>query len=498
MENGQTKAPLLHLQRALQSGAGLTDGELLERFLGGRDDQAFAALLRRYGGMVLGVCRRVLRQEQDAEDAFQATFLVLARKGATLTRRELVGHWLYGVALRTALVARARSARRRASERPLADLPEPEAPRGRSEADLAALLQEEVQRLPAKYRLPVVLCELDGGSRREVARQLGIPEGTLSSRLAAARKLLASRLARRGAALAAALAAAQAGAPACVPAPLLVSTLAAVDPTPSESVLPARVAALTGEVVNAMFWAKVKLFLTVLIAAGVLAAGAVWFSGSVAADPGAQAAKADPPGAPGPPAKADKQPAEGKTPARGKTVPPGVPLQLTVKVKKGKYKLDLGGLSAKDFRKLVESRAKAPAGQAAPPPPAVDLELELKNTSDQKLQLFTSGDLVQVWLDLKGPDVLAGPSGGAMTMELRPGKAEALAPGKSVSFHVTRLSYGLRGLSHRAYWLAPGEYTLTASVRTAVFPPPEGSAKSEMGFGAVTITAPPVTLQVVP
>src|SRR5690242_7142632 len=98
MENGPTKAALRHLQHALQGGAGWTDGELLERFLGGRDDQAFAALLRRYGGMVLGVCRRVLRHEQDAEDAFQATFLVLARKGASLTRRELVGPWLYGVA----------------------------------------------------------------------------------------------------------------------------------------------------------------------------------------------------------------------------------------------------------------------------------------------------------------------------------------------------------------------------------------------------------------
>src|SRR5262249_19258291 len=144
MASGRMSAALRQLTGAAVpgDGTGLTDGELLEWFLRGRAD-AFAALVRRYGAMVLGGCRRVLRHEQDAEDAFQAAFLVLARKGASLARRDLVGHWLYGVAHRTALVARA--ARRQAREKLVAEFPEPEAPAGRGDADLAALLHEEVQ-----------------------------------------------------------------------------------------------------------------------------------------------------------------------------------------------------------------------------------------------------------------------------------------------------------------------------------------------------------------
>jgi RNA polymerase sigma factor (sigma-70 family) len=214
---------LAHLQ---QSGAGPTDGQLLGRFVAGRDEASFAALVRRHGPMVLGVCRRVLRDYHDAEDAFQATFLILARKAASVVRRESVGCWLYQVAYHTALEASATSARRRARERPMKDMPHPEVAPPEAQ-DWRPLLDRELSRLPEKYRAAVVLCDLEGRSRRDAARQLGVPEGTLSSRLAAARQMLAKRLAGCGLALsggALASAMVQGTASAQVPAALVLTT----------------------------------------------------------------------------------------------------------------------------------------------------------------------------------------------------------------------------------------------------------------------------------
>ena len=185
--------------------AGLPDGELLGRYLADRDSAALEALVRRHGGMVLGVCRRVLGDPHDADDAFQATFLVFVRKADAVRPRDLVGPWLYGVATRTALKARALAAKRRAREKQVDVLPDVAAPAGPAAADWLPLLDGEVERLPAKYRLPVVLCELQGHSRAEAARRLRVPEGTRSSRLARARALLRRRLARRGAGAAAVL-----------------------------------------------------------------------------------------------------------------------------------------------------------------------------------------------------------------------------------------------------------------------------------------------------
>src|SRR6516225_967649 len=183
----------------LSDGWGMTDGQLLERFVARRDEAAFAALVRRHGPMVLGVCRRVLGHVQDAEDAFQAAFLVLARKAASVGQRELVGNWLYGVTYRTALDARAAATRRRTRERQVSAMPEPEAVDGVDVwTDLRPLLDRELNRLPDKYRVPVVLCDLEGRPRKEVAQQLGIPEGTLSGRLTTGRRTLARRLARHG------------------------------------------------------------------------------------------------------------------------------------------------------------------------------------------------------------------------------------------------------------------------------------------------------------
>lgn len=255
-----------HLRRAalLHPGEGPTDSQLLESFLCRREEAAFEALLRRHGSMVLGVCRRVLGNAQDAEDAFQATFLVLARKAGSLRSRELLGHWLYGVAYRTALKARIMNAKRRAKEKQAG-----QQPRSESSADeeLLEQLDHELNRLPEKYRVPVVLCELEGRSRREVACMLGVAEGTLSWRLAQARKMLARRLSRYGTAAAAAMLA-EGVASACVAPALRAATVKAVL---SAGAVPAPVLALTEGVMKAMLLTKLKI--TACAAALMLLAG---------------------------------------------------------------------------------------------------------------------------------------------------------------------------------------------------------------------------------
>lgn len=183
--------------RLFEACPSATDAELVERFALAGDEVAFAALVGRHGGMVLGVCRRALADIHDAEEAFQATFLVLARKAGSLRGRDAVACWLHGVARRVAFKARALAARRRARQRPLEDVPEPMTGPP-LDAALAAALDEEVARLPSHYREPVILCCLGGQSQAQAAQQLGCPVGTVKSRLARARDILRARLTRRG------------------------------------------------------------------------------------------------------------------------------------------------------------------------------------------------------------------------------------------------------------------------------------------------------------
>jgi RNA polymerase sigma factor (sigma-70 family) len=210
--------------------AGLTDGQLLERYVSRREEAALAALVRRHAPLVWGVLRRVLRDYQDAEDAFQTTFLVLVRKAADILPRELVANWLYGVTYRTARKARATAAKRRARERQVTIMPERGAEPRDLWAELRPLLDQELSRLADKYRVAVVLCDLEGKTRAEAARQLGLPEGTVGSRLARGRALLARRLVRHGFAVSAgALAAllARQTSSAAVPAAVVSSTIQA-------------------------------------------------------------------------------------------------------------------------------------------------------------------------------------------------------------------------------------------------------------------------------
>jgi RNA polymerase sigma factor (sigma-70 family) len=257
-------------------GAGLTDAELMTHFVGQRDGAALEALIRRHGSMVWSVCRRILGNEQDAEDAFQASFLVFVRKATSIRPREQVGNWLYGVAYRTALKARTKDARRRAKERRAAAMTPTQTETDVSWSELLPLLDQELARLPDKYRAAIVLCELEGRPRKEAARQLGIPEGTLSSRLATGRRMLAKRLGRPGLGLSAG---ALATTSVVVPPTLMASTVKAVTLVAAgqatiAGVVSVRVAALAEGVVKAMLLTKLSAGAAILAVVAVLAAGA--------------------------------------------------------------------------------------------------------------------------------------------------------------------------------------------------------------------------------
>jgi RNA polymerase sigma factor (sigma-70 family) len=173
------------------------DRELLDRFHRLHDQEAFEQLVRRHGPMVLNVCRRILVHAHDAEDAFQATFLVLVRKAGSLRNPELLANYLYGVAYRVARKARTRIARQTQCERQAKSMPAEDVYFDLAWQELRFLLDQELQHLPTKYQAPLVLCYLEGLSNEEAARRLGWPTGSISYRLAKGRELLRQRLARR-------------------------------------------------------------------------------------------------------------------------------------------------------------------------------------------------------------------------------------------------------------------------------------------------------------
>jgi RNA polymerase sigma factor (sigma-70 family) len=277
MATGQLNSVIQHLRRtALLQDEMVTDGQLLDGFLTHHEETAFEALVRRHGAMVLSVCRRLLHNEHDAEDAFQATFLVLVRKAASLRPRDTVGNWLYGVAYNTALKARAQAHRRRAKE--TVNMPKQQPPQ--DPADWQPVLDEELNRLPDKYREAIVLCDLEGKTREQAGRQLGLPAGTLSGRLTTARRLLAKRLTRRGVTLSAgalATALAPSVASATVQSALVANTVKAAAVLAAgqvaTGVISAQVVALTEGVLKAMLMTKLKVTAAFLVAIGLFAVG---------------------------------------------------------------------------------------------------------------------------------------------------------------------------------------------------------------------------------
>jgi RNA polymerase sigma factor (sigma-70 family) len=273
-----------------------SDAQLLRRFAAGREEAAFAALVERHGRLVLGVCRRVLRHEQDAEDAFQATFLTLARHAASIQASEAVGSWLYRVAFRVATRAGVHMARQRAREREAAGRRPQAASSDLAWRELQEVLQEELGHLPEKYRAPFVLCCLEGRTGPEAAGLLGWKEGTVTSRLAEARQRLRQRLARRGIVLTAVLTAAalvQRSAATEVPAALAGTTVRAAT---GGGVSPA-VAALVRGATRALALTPARVGTALLLLAGLaLGAGALThqaLAARQAAQPPADAPRAD-------------------------------------------------------------------------------------------------------------------------------------------------------------------------------------------------------------
>jgi RNA polymerase sigma factor (sigma-70 family) len=283
----------------LGQGGEIPDGQLLESFLYRHDQAAFEAVLHRHAEMVFAVCRRVLNHTQDAEDAFQATFLVLVQKARSLLGRTTVGDWLYGVAYHTALKARAQAGKRRLKERTavsmsVEQLAEP------SWQYVEPWVDCELSRLPDKYRAPVVLCDLEGKTRRQAADQLGWPEGTVAGRLARAREILARRLERRGVVVSSAVLGTlllEHAASAAVPHGLAVMTgkaAALVAAGQTAAAISPQVATLVKGVTKMMLFAKIKTATVVLLTLGVLGAGGAMVSmqASTTEDEGVPAATA--------------------------------------------------------------------------------------------------------------------------------------------------------------------------------------------------------------
>lgn len=272
------KRPDLHtfvqnLTQKLSAAAGLSDGQLIERWLANRDEAAFELLLRRHGPLVLGVCRRLLRDPRDVEDAFQAVFLTLLKKAGQLRDRSALAAWLYRIAYRVCLRALGSNQRTAAGPLPVEECVAPPEIDELLWRDLRPVLDAEVNALPERYRVPFVLCHLQGRTNQEAADVLGCPLGTILSRLHWARERLRTRLTRRGVAVSTALFAAltsSAGA-AEVPAGLLKITLDVLSPV----AVSARAAALSEGVLRAMYLTKLKAT-TALLALAVAVTVGTW------------------------------------------------------------------------------------------------------------------------------------------------------------------------------------------------------------------------------
>lgn len=294
MATSQLTQVLQQLRRIhlLREDANLNDSELLERFFQHSDHTAFEVLVQRYGAMVLGVCQRILRNTDDTEDAFQAVFLVLVKKGHSLRGRPTIGNWLYGVAYHTALKARATAVQQRSKERQAPVKPCVQPVEEDPWDELRPLLDQELNRLPDKLREVVVLCDVLGKSRKEAAQQLGIVEGTLSSRLATARRKLSERLKRHGATLsggALAVCLGQEATAAGVPPHLVACTVTAASALATGAavtggIVSPSVASLVEGVFNTMFMTRCNTAAVLLLGVVLLTGGAAGLS-AIAAPP---------------------------------------------------------------------------------------------------------------------------------------------------------------------------------------------------------------------
>lgn len=296
---------LVHIRRMADPPAGneRSDGELLKRFARGRDEAAFELLLHRHGGMVHNLCRSILHDPHAADDALQATFLVLARKAASIRKRHSVASWLYGVAYRIAIRAKSQASRRRLHERQAPTMPAHEATPDLGAQELQQLLHEELQGLPEKYRAPLVLRYLEGKSNDGAALALGWPRGSISKRLTHALDLLRERLLVRGVALSSAglgVVLAESAAAAAMPPALLTATLQsailfAAGPA-AAGAIPEPVAALTHGALQTMHATKLKIFAALALVLTIAGGGLGLLAYELLATPGRTQAPVELPG----------------------------------------------------------------------------------------------------------------------------------------------------------------------------------------------------------
>lgn len=298
--------------------AGLTDGQLLDRFVaspGVEAELAFAALVMRHGPLVFGTCQSLLRSPHDAEDAFQATFIVLARKAGSIRQPDRLGPWLYGVAHQTARRLRHKNARRRTHEveaavesgRTRRWVETNSHPATRADRDEVEVLHREIERLPMRYRTAIVLCDLQGFTHEEVARRLGCRVGTISSQVSRARARLRQRLGRRGVVrsggiVAAALDTTRPSVPSIALARSAVKNVMSLSPGLAAGSVPASILGLAQGVLRSMFMTKLGLGAATLVGLGTVATGVGFCLGVAGRDPGsptpqpgvAEQARADP------------------------------------------------------------------------------------------------------------------------------------------------------------------------------------------------------------
>jgi len=271
MATATLTSTLRNVFESARNSADRADGELLTRYRTLRDQDAFSSLVRRHGPMVLGVCRRVLRDSHAADDAFQATFIVLAKKADTVRPPDRLAPWLHGVAYRTAIKARGRAFRRQHVETMYAT--HSERPQRTEDFELLLVIDAHVNALPEKYRTPLVLCGIQGLNKTEAAERLGLPEGTVSSRLARARDMLRDRLTRRGIAVPAAMlttvftnSALQASVPAALIRPTLSLSLGTIPLTGS-------VLTLSNEVIRSMKYLSFQMLGSLAVATSLIGGG---------------------------------------------------------------------------------------------------------------------------------------------------------------------------------------------------------------------------------
>ncbi len=320
MASGALGGTLRHLRDLFSEGTavGLGDAQLLARYAHSNDEAAFEALVARHGPMVLATCRAILHHEHDVEDAFQAAFLVLARKARSIRAGDALGGWLHRVAYRVSIQAGAEARRRRRREAEASAMASLETTHTEPDHDIASVIHEELDRLPDRDRLPVVLCDLEGLTYEQAAGQLRWTEPTLRHRLVKARSRLRERLTRRGvtaSALGAVLAAQAAGAKAAVPAALIRSAVA----TAAGGTAPATAAALSATIIRSMTVTKLKIG-----SAGILAAMALASAGVVAVGAGAARTDEPKPAMPAPTA-AKRQAAAQPVPPRDAKAQPQAP-----------------------------------------------------------------------------------------------------------------------------------------------------------------------------